>query len=94
MFSHLFTFGIYLVVLVLIFFIVKTVFVTISLKKMAYKTYGVLQENISQEHFKFQNNSEKMLLAEDLYKTLFYRFFKITRDIISMQKLIFETYIK
>lgn len=61
---------------------------------MMNKTCDVLQENILHEHFKLQNNNEKILLLEDLHKTLFNRLFKLARDIIFLQKLIFETYTK
>ncbi|WP_445736414.1 hypothetical protein [Mariniflexile sp.] len=40
-----------------------------------------MQKNIFNESLKLQTAKEKLLLVEDLYKTLFNRLFKITRDI-------------
>ena len=60
------------------------------LKKAANHSIIILKENIKHEHLKLQNNNDKVLLVEDLHKSLFNRLFKITRDIILMQKLIFE----
>lgn len=54
----------------------------------------ILQKNIFDENLKLQTTKEKLLLVEDLNKTIFSRLFKVTRDIIVMQKLIFETYLK
>ena len=94
MFSNLFTFGIYSLVFVLVFCIVKTIIHTISKKKQKNDTCFQLQERIMIAQLMLQNNNEKIQLVEYLQKTLFNRFFKITRDIILMQKLIFETHVK
>lgn len=94
MFNNLFILGIYLLVLVVVFCIIKLVFYLISEKKMENKTYFQLQKNIIQAQSKLQTNYEKVQILEELHATLFNRYFKITRDIILMQKLIFELHIK
>lgn len=94
MFNYLFVRAIYTLVLILILFVIKTVVHGISLKKTWDENCIVLQKNLVTEQIKLDNNKEKLQLVEDLHKTLFNRLFKITRDIIIMQKLIFETHIK
>lgn len=94
MFNNLFILGIYLLVLVVVFCIIKVVFYLISEKKMNSKICFQLQKNIIQAQSKLQTNHEKVQILEELHTTLFNRYFKITRDIILMQKLIFEIHIK
>lgn len=94
MFNNLFILGIYLLVLVVVFCIIKVVFYLISEKKTENKTYFQLQKNIIQAQSKLQTNHEKVQILEELHTTLFNRYFKITRDIILMQKLIFEIHVK
>ncbi len=94
MFNNLFILGIYLLVLVVVFCIIKVVFYLISEKKTENKTYFQLQKNIIQAQSKLQTNHEKVQILEELHTTLINRYFKITRDIILMQKLIFEIHIK
>ena len=94
MFSNPYTLAIYLLVLVFIFLIIKVIIRTVYLKRIVNKSYMALQKNIDREQYRLQRNSGKIQLLEDLHKTLFNRLFKITRDIILLQKLIFETQIK
>ncbi len=94
MFNNLFILGIYLLVLVVVFCIIKVVFYLISEKKMNSKICFQLQKNIIQAQSKLQTNHEKVQILEELHTTLINRYFKITRDIILMQKLIFEIHIK
>ena len=93
-FDCLFIWVLFLLVSLLLMCIAKTIFHTKLLKKSINKNYRVLQENLFYENYKLEKNCEKLQLVEDLHKTLFNSLFKITRDTILMQKLIFETYIK
>ena len=94
MLNNLFIAFIYLVVLVLLFCLIKTVYCSVSNQKMHRKICFQLQEGLIQAQNKLQTNNEKIQILEDLQTTLFNRFFKITREIILMQKLIFEIHIK
>lgn len=94
MFNFLFTFGIFVTVAVLIVFIIKTLFQTSFIKQSCSVSLHKLEENIVLEQVKLQHNQEKVALVEEAHKTLFNRFFKITTDIILLQKLIFELYTK
>jgi cytochrome c biogenesis protein ResB len=94
MINNLFTIVIYLLLIVLVYCLIKTVFHLITEKKMDSETYFQLQENIIKAQHTLQDNKEKIKILEELHTTLFNRCFKITRDIILMQKLIFEIHIK
>lgn len=89
-FNYICIWVIYLLVFILMLFIIKTIFKTLHLKYVATKNYLVLEENFQLEYKKLEYNNHKVQLLEDLHQTLFNRLFKITRDIILMQKLIFE----
>lgn len=93
-FNYLFIWVIFIPVLVLMIYVVKTIYDTSHLKKTINNNFIVLQKKILHENAKLEKNREKLLLVEDLHQTLFNRLFKITRDIILLQKLIFETRIK
>lgn len=93
-FNYLFIWAIYALVFVLTLFVIKAVFQTTHLKKTANKNYLILEENLLQENSKLEGAKQKVLLIEELHKTLFNRLFKITTDVILMQKFIFETYTK
>jgi flagellar biosynthesis/type III secretory pathway M-ring protein FliF/YscJ len=86
----LFLVVIYILVFILMFFVVKTVFQNMILKKAMIESSFSLEEKLIKEQVKLANNKEKLLLVEALHETLFDSLFKITRDIILMQKLIFE----
>ncbi|WP_372753563.1 hypothetical protein [Mariniflexile sp.] len=90
MFNNVITSGIVVLIVVLVFVIIKTIFQNIFLNKIANKSYAQLREKIAQEQLKLQINNERILLVEELHITIFNRVFKIARDIILVQKLIFD----
>lgn len=90
MFNSLFTFGIFLMVFMLLFYCAKTIFDTQFLMREFHKTDVAFQEKIVHEHLKLQNSNQKIQILDSLHKSLFQRLFQITRDIILTQKLIFE----
>jgi len=93
-FNYVFIWVIYALVFVLVLFVIKTIFQNKYLKKAAIKSELILQENLFQESNKLEKAKQKLLLVEDLHHTLFKRFFKITEDILLMQKFMFEIHTK
>ncbi|MDP5157040.1 MAG: hypothetical protein NWQ07_00505 [Flaviramulus sp.] len=61
---------------------------------MANKSLITLNNNVKNEAIKFEKNRDKLQLVDDLHSSLFDRLFKITKDVILVQKFIFETNIK
>lgn len=92
--NDLFTGFIFLSVLVIICYGVKVIFEIFRSKKIAFKTYSALCDYYSTENLIFLKNKEKLQLIDDFHKILFNRLFKITSDLLLVQKLIFETRIK
>lgn len=94
LFNNLFTFAIYLLVLISVSVIIKIIFQTITENKIENNKYVLWEERIASEQLKLKQINYKIELLNQLQESLLNRFFKITRDIILMQKLIFENYSK
>lgn len=92
--NYLFTGFIFSSILILIFFVAKVMLEMLSSKRIAFKTYSALHEYYLSENALFLKNKKKLQLIDDFHKTLFNRLFKITSDLLLMQKLIFEIRIK
>ncbi len=85
---------IYLLALALFILVIALLFNINFIKQKSTEAHIALEQNLALEIGKMNINKEKLSLAEDLNKTLINRFFKITRDIVLLQKLIFDTYSK
>ena len=81
-------------ILILVAITIKTILETRDLKSMAKQQCTVLEMRLEIETQKRNKNNENIILINDLHQTLLSRFFKITQEILLMQKLIFETYTK
>lgn len=94
MFNSLFTTAIFILVFVLIISIIRTVFQILTEKNKQSDIYSSLETHLTTERFKLEKNNEKIKLLNQLHETLFNSFFAITKDIILLQKFIFENYSK
>ena len=81
---------IYLFIVVSVAFVVKAYLDTQTIKENTYKNYLLLQEQFVLEKSKSKVNIEKLQLADNLYGLLFKRLFKITKEFLLLQKLIFD----
>ena len=81
-------------ILILVAITIKTILQTRILKSMAKQQCTVLEMRLEIETQKRNKNNQNIILINDLHQALLSRFFKITQEILLMQKLIFETYIK
>lgn len=83
---------IFILILVLLFFVIK-VFTEIKKdKKKGLVTYNKINGLLKSEAFKNKQISQHMVLANNLQATLFKRLFKITKDLLLVQKLMFDNY--
>jgi hypothetical protein len=73
---------------VLIFFNIKTYIDTIQSTKKSKQSYSKLVSDFMSEEKKHEINSRSLILLDELHNNLFERLFKITRDILLMQKII------
>lgn len=80
------------VIVVLIVVSVKMVVNNLTLNKLADRDYKILSDNLKIEMESFEKNSQKIIVIEDLNETLFKRLFKITKELLFLQKLIFDHY--
>lgn len=90
MLGVLFVCLIYLVSIMLVIFCVKVLFKSIALKRLAKEKDKLLQETLISENLKFKRNNENILMIDNLNNILFNRIFKITQDVLLVQKFIFE----
>ncbi|GAA4893003.1 hypothetical protein GCM10023311_16820 [Flaviramulus aquimarinus] len=81
---------IYLLLAVLLAFIVKAYWDTQAIKENAFRNHLLLEEQLVLENNKSKMNIEKLYLSDNLQKSVFKRLFKITKDILLLQKLIFD----
>ena len=77
---------------VLGFFNIKTYIDTIRSTKKSKQTYSKLVSDFVNEEKKHEINSQNLILLDELHNDLFNRLFKITRDILLMQKMIWNNY--
>jgi hypothetical protein len=60
------------------------------LNKLADVNCKILSNRLQMEMESFEKNKEKMELVDHLNEILFKRLIKITKDLLSVQKLVFE----
>ena len=89
-FNLFFIIVIYVLISILIGFIIKVYIDTIGINKKGELEYLKLVNHFTLENEKLQISNQKIILVEDLNKSLFNRIFKIAKDLLSLQKLIFE----
>ncbi len=71
---------------------VKKVINNMTFNKLSDRNYRILSDNLKFEMESFQKNSQKITVFDDLNKTLFKRLFTITKELLFLQKLIFDNY--
>ena len=94
MFNQLFIQVICFLIMVSLFVDLKVVFKTKSNKNSAKRNIIILESNLVLENLRLYNNRVKQQLSDDLQESLFNRFFIITRDLLLIQKHIFEMHFK
>ncbi len=80
-------------IVVLILISVKMVVNNLNLNKLADIYYENLSKKLKAERKLFEKNSQKIILIDDLNEALFKRLFKITKELLFVQKLIFNNYL-
>jgi len=86
----IFSIIIFVLILVLLIFTIKVYFDTKKDKERGLEKYDEIRFRLKSEIIKNKQISQSLNLAEDMQNTLFNRFFKITEDLLSVQKLIFD----
>lgn len=81
-----FSFFIYALILLLVFFIMRVCSQTIKLIKVGDCVLINLKKHLIDLEKKHQNNTERILLTTNLEQTLFNRFFEINKQLILLQK--------
>lgn len=76
------------------FFNIKTYTEIRRINKIAKQKYSRLESDFAYEEKKHEINSQKIILLDELSKNLFNRLFKITRDILLMQKIIINNHLQ
>ncbi|WP_338357294.1 hypothetical protein [Yeosuana marina] len=71
---------------------VKKVINNMTFNKLSDRNYRILSDNLKFEMESFQKNSQKIIVIDDLNETLFKRLFTITKELLFLQKLIFDDY--
>ena len=94
MFNQLFIQVICFLIMVSLFVVLKVIFKTKSNKNSAKRNIIILESNLVLENLRLYNNRVKQQLSDDLQESLFNRFFIITRDLLLIQKHIFEMHFK
>ncbi len=94
MLNQLFIWTIFIAILVLIIFIIKVISNSNAIVHEAEKNRIALELILESQNKRLAENNDKLKLIEDLQASLFPRYFTITRDIIFVQKHIFELYVK
>jgi len=86
----IFSVVVYSLVFLLLFCIIKVILDTKRLNNKEKNNCLNLQKALQISNRESEIINNKILLVEGLYKMLFNRVFKITREIVLLQKLIFE----
>jgi len=86
----LFNIVLILLISVLLLFIIKSFIKTNVINKRGKNNLVVLDNKYRLELEKCKLNNQNILLLDDLYVSLFSRVFKITQDLILIQKIIFD----
>ncbi len=91
-FNLLFIWGLGVSIFFLALLVIKTMLHTHTLKKTAKQTCSILERQVAMKTKILYKNSQNTILMDGLHQSLFNRFFKITQDLLLVQKFIFETY--
>lgn len=88
----IFSIGLILLIGIVIIYSLKSVFDTSVLIKNQQQRLTVLKSRYKEEKLKSLLNNERMILMNDLNKTLFGNVLKITRELLLVQKIMFNKY--
>lgn len=90
---HLF-FNWFILVLIGVFgvFNIKTYTETRRINKIGKQKYSRLESDFAYEEKKHEINSQNLILLDELHKDLFKKLFKITREILIVQKIILNNH--
>lgn len=80
--------GLHLLALILVCFSVKVFFNMMSFKRKADKEHSILMKDLEVQTQKLKLNSQKVQVFDNLTALLLKRLFKITKDLLAVQKLI------
>ncbi len=89
-FNSLFIVLIYALIFVLLVWIVKVKMQTETCTKMAQAKFLSLQNNFTVQEKKQKRSNEDIIMIENFYDSLLSHLFKITKEILLVQKLIFK----
>lgn len=85
-----FSIFIYLLIVLILCFIIKTYFKTVDIKKKGIKTIFILNEKFYSERNKLNMNYEKSKLVNDFNDSIFNRILVIVNELLSVQKIILD----
>lgn len=77
-------------IITLIVIVIKQLFNLQALDKVGKQQYAILKIQLEKEKLKYVANSKKLSVVDELNKMLINNLFKITKDLLFMQKLIFD----
>lgn len=80
--------SVYLLIAISLVIIIKTILNTESDKKLGHGIQASIQYHLTLEHAKLKNNNDKIRILEEFNESFLNRLFKITKDIILIQKII------
>lgn len=86
----LFSIFIYLLIVLILYFIAKTYFETIGIRKKGVKTILILNGKFYFARNKLNMNYEKSKLAIDINDSIFNRLIVIINELLSVQKIILD----
>jgi hypothetical protein len=70
--------------------IIRVMFITHFFKQQGLQNYLILENRLKMEIDKEQKNKENIILANRFYDSIMLRLFKITNDLLLIQKFIFD----
>jgi hypothetical protein len=81
---------IFFLLIVIVSCIVRVVFRIQFVKQQGFKNYLILENQLKMEIDKEQKNKENIILANRFYDSIMLKLFKITNELLLIQKLIFD----
>lgn len=92
-FNLLFIGFLYVLISILVMFSIVIYKNTRSLNKTIKQEHTFLMENLRIEKVILENNNQKVILVDHFNETFFDRIFQITKELLLLQKMIFEKHI-
>lgn len=89
-----FNYLILIFIVLFVFFAIKSYAETLQTAKTAKQTYSRLLRDFVNEEKKHKINSQNIILLDELHSIMFKRLFKITRDILFIQKILLNNHLQ